>query len=90
MFLLVRVASIVREDPFHSFDPMVKNMLQFRGVNLHQKLYDCLKKLINIIEYMTCKRYLDITKKPGGGRCQVRTVWRMRNNNEKLFIKKLF
>jgi hypothetical protein len=46
---------------------MVKNKLQFRGMNLVQKLDDCLKKLIGIIEYTTCKRCLDMAEKPEVG-----------------------
>jgi hypothetical protein len=34
--LLVIVVSIVGSDPFHLFDPLVKNKVQFRGMNLIQ------------------------------------------------------
>jgi hypothetical protein len=47
----VIVVSIVGQDPFHSFDPMVQNNLQCRELNLIQKLSDHLKKLIDVIEY---------------------------------------
>jgi hypothetical protein len=57
----------------------VKNKLQFRGLNFISKLDECLKKLINLIEYTTCMRCLDMTEKPEFGWCPVRTVWRMRN-----------
>jgi hypothetical protein len=42
--------SIGGQDPFHSFSPAVRNNSQFKKLNLIQKLDDCLKKLINIIE----------------------------------------
>jgi hypothetical protein len=38
--------------------------MHFRGLNLIQKLDDRLKKLINITEYTTYKRWLDMTEKP--------------------------
>jgi hypothetical protein len=52
---------IIAHDPFHSFNPVVKNKLQFSGLNLIQKLDDHLKKLINIIECTSWKRCLDMT-----------------------------
>jgi hypothetical protein len=56
-------------------------------MNLIQKLGDHFKKLINIIEYATCKRCLDITERPEVGWCRVRTIWRMRSSNKRTFIK---
>jgi hypothetical protein len=41
-----------------------ENKLQFRRVNLIQKLDDGPKKFINIVEYVTCKRCLEMTEKP--------------------------
>jgi hypothetical protein len=55
----VIVISIIAEDLFHSFDPVVKNNLQFKGMNFFRRLGDRLKELINIIEYMTRKRCLE-------------------------------
>jgi hypothetical protein len=54
---------------------MVKNEMEFRGLNLVQKLDEHFKKLIGIIEYTTFKSCLDMAEKPEVGRCQVRTVW---------------
>jgi hypothetical protein len=68
----------VGEDSFHSLAPVVTNELQFKGLNLIQKLDDRVKKLINIIEFTTCKRCFDMGEKPEVGWCQVRTAWRMR------------
>jgi hypothetical protein len=55
-------------------DPVVKNKLQFRGLNLVQKLDDHLEKLIGIIEYTTFRRCLDMAEKPEVGRCQLKTL----------------
>jgi hypothetical protein len=52
----------------------VKNKLQFRGPNLVQKLDDWLKKLIQVIEYITYKRCPDRAEKPEVGWCEVRVV----------------
>jgi hypothetical protein len=84
--LLVTLVSIVGQDPFHSFDPVVKNKLQFRGPNRTQKLVDRPEKLIDITEYTTCKRCLDMTETPGVEWCQAGTVWQMRNSNERIFM----
>jgi hypothetical protein len=73
--LFVLIVSIVGSDPFHSFDPVVKNKLQFKGPNLIQKLDDCLKKLADITEHTTCKRCFDMAEKPEVGWCQIRTVY---------------
>jgi hypothetical protein len=48
--MLVPVVLIVGQDPFDSFDPVVKNKLQFIGPNLIRKLDERLKRLINIIQ----------------------------------------
>jgi hypothetical protein len=61
---LVIIVSIVGQDPFHLFDPVVKNKLPFRVLNFNRKLLDCLEKFINIIAYTICKRCLDMAEKP--------------------------
>jgi hypothetical protein len=68
----------------------VKNKLQFRGLNLVQKLDDPFKKLIGMIEYTTYKRCLDMAEKPEAGGCQVTIVWGMRNSKERISIKNCF
>jgi hypothetical protein len=79
--------AIVGEDSFHSFDPVVRSKLQFRGLNLIRKLDDRFKKLIGVIEYTTSKKCLDMGEKLEIGWCQVGTVWRMRNSNESISLK---
>jgi hypothetical protein len=79
--------SIVGQDPFPPFAPVLKNKLQFRGLDLLPKLHDRLDKLVNIIEYTTCKKCLDTTAKSEAGWSQPMTVWRMWNSNERIFIK---
>jgi hypothetical protein len=69
---------------------VVKNRLHFRRPNVIQSPDDRLKKLINIIEDMTCKQCLDMAQKPEVEWCQVRTIWRMRNSQERMFIKGFF
>jgi hypothetical protein len=83
------IISIVGSDPFPSFDP-VKNKLQFIALNLIQQLDDCLKKLININEYITCMRDLGMTKNAEIRQCQVINVWRMKNSNKRIFVKNCF
>jgi hypothetical protein len=65
------VVSLVVEETFDS-DPMVKNKLQFRRLNLIQKLDNRLMKLVGIIGYTTCKRYLDMGGRPEVRGCQFR------------------
>jgi hypothetical protein len=60
----VIIVSIVGEDPFHSFKIVAKSKLQFRRPNLIHKLDERLMKLINVIEYTTCKRCFGMTEKP--------------------------
>jgi hypothetical protein len=60
---VIRV-SIADKDSFVSFDPVVENKLQFRGLNLTQKHNECLKRLIDSIEYTNCKRCFDVDEKP--------------------------
>jgi hypothetical protein len=83
----VEVASIVDKDQFYSFNQVIENKEQFRGLNLIQKLDDRLKKFIDMIEDTTCKRCFNMAEKPEVGWCQARNVWRMRNCNERIFIK---
>jgi hypothetical protein len=68
------MVSIPGENPFYLFGSVVQNKPQFRGRNLIHKLDDCRKRLINIIEYTTCKRGLDMAEKPEVGWCQVGTL----------------
>jgi hypothetical protein len=86
----VILVSIVSENPFYLFDPVVQNKLESRGLNLIHKLDDSRKRLINIIEGTICKRGLDMAEKLEVGWCQVGTLWRMRNSNERIFMSKLF
>jgi Txe/YoeB family toxin of Txe-Axe toxin-antitoxin module len=72
---------------FYSFDSVMKNKLQFRGLNLIQRRDDRLKKFINIIEYTICERCFDIIEKPEVGWGKVRTVWRMKTGSEIIFNK---
>jgi hypothetical protein len=53
MTFLVIFVSIICQDTFHWFDPVVKNKSRFRGLNLIHKLDEYLKKLIEITEYTT-------------------------------------
>jgi hypothetical protein len=68
----------------------VENRPQFRGLNLIHKLENRLKKLSDIIDYTTCKRYLDMTEKPQLGWRLVMTVWRMSGSHENISFQKLF
>jgi hypothetical protein len=69
---------------------VVKNKLQFRGLNFIQKLDDGLKKLINISECTIFKKCIDMTEKPEVRWRQVMTVWRMKNSNEGIVIQRHF
>jgi hypothetical protein len=86
----VIIVSIVGENSFYLSDSVVQNRPQFKGLNLIHKLDDCRKRLINIIEYTTRKRGFDMAEKPEVGWCQVGTLCRMRNSNERIFMSKLF
>jgi hypothetical protein len=69
---------------------VLKNKLQFRELNLVPKLDDRLNKLIGVIEHTTCKRCLDMAEKPEVGGSQARTIWGMRNGNERISTEKGF
>jgi hypothetical protein len=56
-----RLISLVR--------PSGEKQAAIRRAEFNSELDDCLKKPIDIIEYTTCKKCLEITEKPEVGRC---------------------
>jgi uncharacterized membrane protein len=68
----------------------MKNKLQSRGLNIIQKLDECLKNVISVIEYTTCKRSLDLAEKPEVGWCQIGTVSPRRNSSERILVNNCF
>jgi hypothetical protein len=63
-----------------------ENELQFTELNFIQKFDNGLNRLIGIIEYTIRDKCFNMAEKPEVGRCQARTVWRMRNSHEGIFV----
>jgi hypothetical protein len=73
--------------PISSVGSSGENNLQFTRPKVTQQLDNRLKKHIDIINYTTCKKFLDVAEKPGIGSCNARTAWRVRNGKKTVFIR---
>jgi hypothetical protein len=90
ILLFMIVLSIVFQNPFDSADPVAKNDLQFRRLNLVQKCDNALKKVLWVFERLADERSLEMPKKPEVRRCQIWTVGRVRDMQKVILYEKLF
>jgi hypothetical protein len=84
---LAIVISIVGSDPISLIRSSGEKQAPIQRAESHLKLDDPLKRLIDVIKYMICKRCIDMAERSTVGWCQIKTVWRMRNSNKRIFIK---